>query len=144
MVMTDPDVRRRRISLALLLVIAVLGVLTFRYASSTASATSALKASDELAGCRAEFRNLVDVAEGERDDADGARADLFLQGLIAATAGTDEDLAAIVAAIPAVAADLDAARGELVDARRQYGDAVALSRSDPERFLAICRDRFPT
>ena len=160
MVMTDPDRRRRRLSILLLLVIVVLAGFGLRYALEASSTAGQIQTGDEISGCRAEYRADVDAAEGELDvaddvlsDADRARSDLFLDGLVAAAAPelADTSLEEILAAVPDAEQDIAAATREVVlaraglaAARETYSDAVSLSRTDPDRFLEECRRRFPT
>lgn len=134
MVMTDPDTRRRWLSLALLLVIAVIAALTFRYAGDAASTTSALEESDKLAACRASHR--VEV-----DDAQAHASVLFLRALVAATTDDDELLADLLTPSAAGVSKIDEAIDAIETASSSYAGAVELSRTDPDAFLAACEDR---
>lgn len=131
MVMTDPDNRRRWASLGLLLVIFILGLLTFRFAADAASTTDALKDSDDVAGCRAVFR-------ADLDDAQANASVLFLRGLAAATSDNDAFLAEILTPDAEGLTVVDRTLTAVETAADEYAAAVEASIDHPDAFRAQC------
>lgn len=152
MVMTDPDRRRRRLSVALLIVIAILAALGALYASNGASTARDVARGNDLQACRALFRLELDDADRAADAADAlaetaeaAVSDLFVEGLAAAISDDQPAVEAVIEASPGARtaarearARAERARLAVSDVSEVYADRVALSRTDPDRFLADC------
>lgn len=156
--MTQPtnghSIPDRRITVVMILsgIVVVLIGLGTPAVISTSNTTSEVRKSTELAGCRSAYaaevtdrRTEFDIARSHRDTAAAVVNLTLLELAQAAIFGDDTRVQELEAQLPALreavrdaneaVADADAA---LIAANQVYQDAIALSRSDPEQFLADC------
>lgn len=136
----------------LVLAMVVLAGLTI---PSILSNTQASRRTDDLASCRASFRAAIDDANLVVLEANwgvtialGA-SQTALSDAVVASIRQDPTTLALIAAELEVAEERKAAAyaalgdafGDLSDANQSYTDAIQLSREDPRRFLANCKEQ---
>lgn len=101
---------------------------------ASASNSQAVRRGSDLQACRSTYASQV-------TDATTAANDLVLRGLAAVGRGDDDELALLVTDPPgATESPIDTARALVRERNAAYLEAVQLSRSDPDAFLAACDD----
>lgn len=126
---------------AVLAVMAGVLLFAFLYVPDIREDTGASRRTDELASCRAVYRSQIDRANFDLLDAFGDVQVATAEATVARQDSFAQASAALKLA-PLLQAQI-AARTDLRDAVTAYEAANALSRENPERFLAICKENDP-
>jgi hypothetical protein len=119
--------------LAVIVMLVVL-VITFK----TLNNTDAQSRSDQLNGCRAEFRADIDAATATRADANDALSVLNAQ-IFAAALNRDPAVAELITRAELASRAVEAAAKMAKVANEAYAAAVTSSREHPDEFLNACK-----
>lgn len=152
--MTDGHDRRITIVMALSAVVAFLVLYGTPTVIRTSNAAHEVQRGNDLAACRSSYaaqvteaRTAFDIARSQRDSADAEADVVVLELAIAAIFGDDDTVARLRDRLPAMRqvildrnADVADADDALIAANDIYQAALERSRSDPDGFLAACKE----
>lgn len=136
---------RVMVVVTLIVVIAgfLIGMATIWQVLNQGSTLDAQAQSEAVAGCRSEYAVALAEAEGVVDRAEARQDDTIYAGLVAyGTGGSREGVAAALADDEDLTAVIVAARANRDRIEDERREAISLSRSDPEGFLAECERRY--
>lgn len=112
-------------------------------AKDTGNDTAAIKAGDEVAGCRSTIRSGLDDANLDYLTTDGTLDLILFDAIVARSQGRDDIVMQLAAqALPARQAKADALM-HVREATEAYAAAASLSLVDPDTFIQQCRENNP-
>lgn len=116
----------------------VLTLIIIPAAFNASSGIDAARRSDKITGCRAAANGKVTDANTEARRAELANEVLVNRFIEVVVTRDTAALADILPQLPVSRARIEAADAALVESNRNYQAAIALSQSDPDRFLELC------